>query len=154
MRIFGIVAALGVALALCASSAEAQTSSGGPQPSSPAGSTGTNYDANDPTFPVIGQPFAASGPYASYVLVKTIPALATRNNVETKNSSGLYACVVMRDDGTAAAGAAPNNASLIPLVASGGAVGTQGGYWGSTTFKGRIQVYCASSAAQFTAFVD
>lgn len=117
----------------------------------PGASTGTNYDANDGTLPVIGQPFPASGPYASYVLVKTIPAGA-RNNVEIKNSSGGN-IVIMRDDGTAASGAAPVNASLIPL-SPGAAAGQQGGAWSSVTFRGRLQIFAPVSSSQITAFVD
>lgn len=126
--------------------------SGGGSSSGSPGSTGVDYSANAPAIPAVGASFAASGPYASYVLIKTIPALSTRANVDVENTSGAQ-ILVIRDDGTAAAGSAPANASLIPLSTTGSA-GQQGGSWASTTFRGRLQIYAPASTAQVAAFVD
>ncbi|WP_447361696.1 hypothetical protein ACSC95_19130 [Burkholderia vietnamiensis] len=117
-----------------------------------AGSTGTDYSANKPTIPNVGAAFGASGPYANYVLVATVPALATRNNVDIENISGAQIAVV-RDDGTAASGAAPANASVFAL-GGGASAGSQGGAWSSQTFKGRLQIYAPSAAAVVSVMVD
>lgn len=111
-----------------------------------AGSTGTDYSANKPALPNVGANFGATGVYANYVLIATVPASSTRNEVEVLNASGDQIAVLL-DDGTAAAGAAPVNASLFPL-AGGSAAGAQGGSWSSTAFKGRLQVFAASVGAQ------
>ena len=63
------------------------------------------------------------------------------------------AIAVVRDDGTAAAAAAPTNASVFAL-AGGSIAGAQGGSWNSQTFKGRIQIYAPASTAQVAIFVD
>jgi hypothetical protein len=123
-------------------------SGGTPQPVTQGGTTGIDYSANKPAIPVIGAAFAASGPYASYVLITTVPALSTRNEIEVQNVSGAQIAVLL-DDGTAASSAAPVNASLFSL-GGGSASGAQGGAWSSTAFKGRVQVYALSS----TAFVE
>lgn len=118
----------------------------------PSGSTGLDYSANKPTLPNVGAAFAASGPYASYVLVATVPASPTRANVDIENTSGAQ-IVVIRDDGTAANGAARANASVFALGGGSGA-GSNGAAWASNTFKGRLQIYALSSAAQVAIFVD
>ncbi|MFM0163806.1 hypothetical protein PQR39_25765 [Paraburkholderia sediminicola] len=120
-----------------------------------AGSTGLDYSVNKPTLPNIGAaqfPSTAGNPYASYFLIATVPASPTRNNVDIQNTSGAQ-IVAMRDDGTAAGGAAPNNASLIP-IGGGQAAGAQGGNWASTTFKGRLQIYAPLASAFVTVAVD
>jgi hypothetical protein len=122
------------------------------QPISTAGTTGLDYSANKPTLPNVGANFAASGPYASYFLIATVPASATRNSVDIENTSGAQIAII-RDDGTAAAAAAPVNASVFAL-APGAGVGAQGGSWSSMTFKGRLQIYAASSAAQVAIMVE
>jgi hypothetical protein len=119
---------------------------------STAGTTGLDYSANKPTLPNVGANFAASGPYASYVLIATVPASATRNNVDIENTSGAQIAII-RDDGTAAGGAVPVNASVFALAGGSGA-GAQGGAWSSQTFKGRLQIYSASSAAQVAVMVE
>ena len=113
----------------------------------PSGTTGTNYSANTPTLPTVGSAFAASGPYASYVLIATVPASPT-GCVHVENDSGAQIALVL-DDGTAAGGAAPNNASVFAL-GGGSGIGAQGGSTGSEfcNFKGRVQVYAPSSTAQ------
>jgi hypothetical protein len=116
------------------------------------GSTGLDYSANKPTLPNIGANFAASGPYANYVLVATVPASPSRNSVDIENISGAQIAVV-RDDGTAAGGAAPANASVFAL-GGGSASGNQGGAWSSQTFKGRLQIYAPSSTAIVSVMVD
>lgn len=120
-------------------------------PVTQAGTTGLDYSANKPSIPNVGAAFAASGPYASYVLIATIPADA-RNNVDIENISGAQIAVV-RDDGTAAGGAAPANASVFAL-GGGSAAGAQGGAWSSQTFKGRLQIYAPSSTAIVSVMVD
>ncbi len=104
-----------------------------------AGSTGLDYSANQPTIPSVGANFGGTGPYANYVLVKTIPARGGRINVDVENDSGAQIAIV-RDDGTAAASSAPVNASVFSL-APGAAAGAQGGSYVSQTFKGRLQIY-------------
>ena len=121
-------------------------------PVTQAGTTGLDYSANKPTLPNIGANFAASGTYASYVLIATVPASPSRNNVDIENISGAQIAVV-RDDGTAASGAAPNNASVFAL-GGGSAAGAQGGAWSSQTFKGRLQIYAPSSTAIVSVMVD
>ena len=122
------------------------------QPVVQGGSVGTDYSANEPTLPNVGANFGSSGLYANYALIRAVPALSTRNNVDVENTSGAQ-IVVLRDDGTAASGAAPNNASIIAL-GGGSGVGSQGGSWTSQTFKGRLQIYAASSTAVVSIFVD
>ena len=116
------------------------------------GSIGADFSANKPTLPNVGSNFAASGPYASYVLVATAPASPTRASIDVENNSGAQ-IVVVRDDGTAATGSAPVNASVFAL-GGGATVGSQGGSWPSTTFKGRVQVYAPSSIAQVSVGVE
>jgi hypothetical protein len=115
-----------------------------------AGTTGLDYSTNKPTLPNVGANFAASGPYASYILITTVPASATRNSVDIENTSGAQIAII-RDDGTAAA--APVNASVFALGGGSGA-GAQGGAWSSQTFKGRLQIYSASSSAQVAVMVE
>jgi hypothetical protein len=79
------------------------------------------------------------------VLVATVAASTTRFNIDVENTSGAQIAIV-RDDGTAAGGAAPVNASVFAL-AGGSSVGAQGGAWSSQTFKGRLQIYAPSSGA-------
>lgn len=116
-----------------------------------AGTTGLDYSANKPALPNIGANFAASGPYASYVLIATVPA-SSRNNVDIENISGAQIAIV-RDDGTAASSTPPANASVF-AIGGGSAAGAQGGSWSSQTFKGRLQIYAPSSTAQVTVMVD
>lgn len=113
------------------------------------GSTGMDYSVNRPTIPAVGQPFTGA-PWDQYVLLVAVPANADRANVSISNASG-NAILVIRDDGAAVAGHAPVNASIIPLAA--GQVNGQGGYWSSTTFKGRVQVY-GPAGSFVSVFVD
>ena len=109
---------------------------------SSAGSAGRDYSAGAPAIPDVGAAFG-SGVYAGYVVVATRAANPARANIDVENATGA-AILVVRDDGTAAAGAAPANASVFPL-ASGPTPGTQGGAWSSTTFKGRLQIYAPAT---------
>lgn len=109
-----------------------------------AGSTGLDYSANMPTPPNVGANFAASGPYANYVLVDMLPATPTRVAWHFQNASG-FDCVLAFDDGTAASGAAPVNASMEPIDPSPRGAAHQGGGDGDSDFKGRIQVYCSGA---------
>lgn len=110
-----------------------------------------DYSANAPALPNVGANFAASGPYASYVLIATAPASSARHKIEVENLSGAQIAIV-RDDGTAANGSAPVSATVFAL--SGGVAGGQGGTWNSDTFKGRVQVYAPSSTAQVSVTGD
>ena len=113
------------------------------------GGTGRDYSAGAPAIPNIGAAFG-SGVYAGYVVVATRAANPARANIDVENATGA-AIVVVRDDGTAANGAAPANASIFPL-AGGPTPGSQGGAWSTTTFKGRLQIY-APAALTGGAFV-
>jgi len=112
--------------------------------SSTPGSTGHDYSANKPTLPNIGSNFAASGPYASYFLIATVPVTSNRVQVTVVNNAQTQ-IAVMRDDGTATNGNAPANASVFTLAS---------GQWASPYFKGRVQVFAASSGAQVACFTD
>lgn len=108
------------------------------------GGTGKDYSANQPTLPNIGSNFAASGPYASYILIATVPVSSSRVQVTVVNNAQTQ-IAIMRDDGTAAHAAAPVNASVFTLAS---------GQWASPYFKGRVQVFAASSGAQVACFTD
>lgn len=109
------------------------------------GTVGVDYSANKPSLPVVANTqWVSSGLYASWYLIKTVPANASRVNIEIQNTSGAQ-IAILRDDGTAANAAAPLNASVFSLSGGVGS-GSQGGGWSSTTFRGRLQVYAASSA--------
>ena len=151
--LFAGVLALASPLALAQIAGPGGGGSGGPGGSNftqtvvQGGSTGADFSVNKPTPPNVGSPFAASGPYASYVLIATVPA-STRAGVDVENNSGAQIVIVL-DDGTAASGAAPNNASVFAL-GGGGAPGSQGGSWISLVERGRVQVYAPSASAQVT----
>jgi len=118
----------------------------------PAGSNGKDNSASQPAIPNVGASFAASGPYSNYVLIATVPASAGRFNIDIENTSGSQ-IVIVRDDGTAASGATPVNASVFAL-GGGSALGAQGGSWSSQTFKGRVQVYAPLLSAQVAVMVE
>jgi hypothetical protein len=86
--------------------------------------------------------YGGTGPFAAYILVASVAASTTRANIDIENLSGAQ-IVVVRDDGTAAAGNAPINASWF-ILAGGSGAPSQGGAWSSTTFRGRIQIWAAS----------
>ncbi|MGA2491846.1 MAG: hypothetical protein ABSF67_02720 [Roseiarcus sp.] len=110
------------------------------------GSAGVDYSANKPTLPNVGANFGATGIYANYVLIAAVPANPSRNEIEVENTSGAQIVIIL-DDGTAASGAQPNNAT-IKAYAGGASAGAQGGSWSSQAFKGRAQVYAPSASAQ------
>jgi hypothetical protein len=111
-----------------------------------------DFSANKPTIPVVGQPFAASGPYASYVLLATVPASITRTAVEIQNqSTGIIA--IVRDDVSASVGSTPMDVSVFALGPAT-ATGAQGPSYYSQTCAGRYQIYAASSGAQVAIFSD
>ena len=120
--------------------------------SSSGGSKGMDYSANKPALPNVGANFGSTGPYANYVLITTVPATSIRYLVDIENDSG-YQIAIVRDDGTAATGSQPMNASVFSL-GPGSGVGAQGGSWTSTTFYGRLQIYAPSSSAQVSVMVD
>jgi hypothetical protein len=104
-----------------------------------------DVSANEPAIPVVGANFANAGPYANYVLIQTVATNTNRKNISVFNLSGAQ-ILIMRDDGTMALGSTPANASLIAL-SGGSSAGQQGGYWSSTTFKGRLQIYAPAANA-------
>ena len=111
-----------------------------------AGSKGVDISANQPILPNVGANFGASGPYLNYVLIAAVPANPARFSVDVENNSGAQIAILL-DDGTAASGSAPANASVFALSGGSGA-GSQGGSWVSQVEKGRLQVYAPSSSAQ------
>jgi len=111
-----------------------------------AGSAGRDYSANAPALPNVGANFGAGGPYAGYALIASVPANASRIGLDVENLSGAPIAIVL-DDGTAANGSAPANASVFAL-AGGAGVGAQGGSWVSQSEKGRVQVYAPAATAQ------
>ncbi len=111
-----------------------------------------DFSANKPTLPNVGADFGASGVYANYVLVKTIPANLNRHYIEICNTSGDQ-IVVVRDDETALSGEALNNASVFSL-AGGAAAGAQGSTYVSMSFKGRFQIYAPLASAFVTVMED
>lgn len=112
------------------------------------GSAGTDFSANAPTWPNIGSNFAASGPYASWFLLKTVAANPARQKITVDNMD-VVALLCLRDDGTAATGAAPVNATGFTLNGKATA-GPEGGHYESTTFRGRMQFF-GPSASQIVA---
>jgi hypothetical protein len=102
------------------------------------GSSGGNYSSCMVALPNVGANFGLSGPYASYYLTAVIPAGA-RKNGDIENNTGSQIAVI-RDDGTAASGSAPNGATVFTL-GGGLGIGSQGGSYSSQTFKGRLQIY-------------
>ena len=114
------------------------------------GTVGTDASLNKPGLPNVGANFATSGNiYANYLYLGVIAASTSRNEVEVVKTSGAQIVLIL-DDGTAASGAAPANASVFALGGGSGA-GSQGGAWQSSIFKGRVQIYAASSSAQVLA---
>jgi len=99
------------------------------------------------TLPAIGANFAASGPYASFLLLTTIPADEGRQLLRISNQSTAVVALVM-DDGTTAVGSVPaaTKATVESLSAAAVAGGPGGVY--QDRFQGRVQVYAALSTAQ------
>lgn len=113
----------------------------------------TDWSANKPTLPNIGTAFAASGPYASYVLLATVPFNNARKLIEIENNSGAQIAII-RDPGDAVSGALPATATIFAL-GGGSGTGSQGGSWASSTFRGRVQVYGpAAGTAQVAVMED
>jgi hypothetical protein len=110
-----------------------------------------NASTTSVTLPAIGQPFAASGPYASYVLLTTIPADEARQELFIQNLSTAQIALIL-DDSTTAVGSVPavGKATVMSLAAAGVAGGAGGLF--SDRFQGRVQVYALSAAAQVAAF--
>ena len=111
-----------------------------------SGYTGVDYSANKIALPNVGANFGASGPYTNYVLIGTIPAGAKVPRIQNLS---ICPVIVLQDNGTAAIGAQPVNASLWVLNPAP-APGMGGSGYSSPTDKGRDQVYtdptCASSS--------
>lgn len=89
--------------------------------------TGADYSVN-----------AATIPSSGFVLLQTVPVTCYRSSIEVQNQSA-GTIQIVRDDGNG------NNQSTV-LLAPGSAANTQGGSWGSQTFKGRVRIYGASGA--------
>ncbi len=147
MKLSGAAALL--LLGMCCANAQQVSSSSAYV--APTQGLGTDLSANRPTLPNVGANFGITGPYASWVLVATVPA-GTRRQVDIENNSG-GPIAVLRDDGTAAGGAAPVNASVFGID-PGPVIGGQGGRWVTTTFSGRLQIYAPASTAQVAVMVD
>ncbi len=113
-------------------------------PTAPIAGSGIDGSANSPAIPVVGGNLGATGLNANFVLLTTAPASPTRLSVDFNNLSG-GSVVLVRDDGTATAGTAPTNATLMAF-AGGSGTGAQGGSWSSQTFKGRVSVYGPAGA--------
>jgi len=117
------------------------------------GTTGLDFTANEPTWPVVGANFGSfGGPYDSWILLATIPAQPSRLQITIDNMSSAQ-ILCLRDDGTAGPGAALVNATgftLNPKVS----VGPEGGNYSSATFRGRIQIYGASSSQTVAVSTD
>lgn len=77
---------------------------------------GFDFSPNQPAVPNVGANFGASGPYANYVWLKTIPIDTARKNLEIHNNS-TSAIVVVLDDGRASAGQAPTGVSMFSVAA-------------------------------------
>lgn len=111
------------------------------------------YSANSPVIPAIGAAFAASGVYASYVLIATAPADEGRSYLDIENSSASLIAVVL-DDGVSAAGVVPSAAQVAVFsLNAASAAGGQGGSW-AANFQGRAQIYApaANPTAQVAIF--
>jgi hypothetical protein len=116
------------------------------------GTTGLDYSSNKPTLPNTYQNFSNSGPYSNYVFITSVSANTSRNNIDIENNSGSQ-IVIIRDDGTSANNTTLNNSSVFTL-AGGSGIGSQGGSWFSSTFKGRIQIYASSNTAQVAVMTE
>jgi hypothetical protein len=103
------------------------------------------------TLPPIGGNFAASGPYASYTLLSTVPADGAQMEISAENHSTAVALLIL-DDGTTPVGSVPaaGHATTISLSASGVAGGPGGTFTGK--FNGRVSVYGATSTSQIALF--
>jgi hypothetical protein len=114
------------------------------------GSPGMDSSANAPTWPVIGANFSsgAPAPFTSWVLLATVAANQSRAKITVDNQSDTP-ILCLRDDGTAASGAAPVNATGFTLNPKASA-GPEGGHYESPSFRGRMRVFGASSS-QFVA---
>jgi hypothetical protein len=103
------------------------------------------------TLPAIGANFAASGPYASYVLLGTVPADGARRLLSAQNLSTAVALLIL-DDGTTASGSVPPAGKATTVALSAAAVaGGPGGVF-ADKFQGRVQVYGALSTSQVAVY--
>jgi hypothetical protein len=80
---------------------------------------------NAPTLPNIGSNFGATGPFANYVLVGSIPKQKYFAQMDCENLSGAQV-LLLRHDGTATTGQQPKNVFLV-VLAPGASLGAQGG---------------------------
>jgi hypothetical protein len=116
------------------------------------GSIGTDFSINEPSWPLVGSSFTSGGLYSSWALLTTVPANQNRNKVIADNMSGAP-ILCLCDDGSASSGLAPVNATGFVLNPKVG-TGPEGGHYESTTFRGRLQFYGASSAQWVSARVE
>lgn len=114
------------------------------------GSLATDFSVNSPLWPNIGSNFdGSSSLFPSWFLLQTVPANHSRLKITVDNMDPNDAVLCLFDDGTAASGGAPINATgftLNPKVSAG----PEGGHYESTTNRSRLQVFGASSS-QFVA---
>ena len=111
-----------------------------------------DYSSNQPTLPNVGSNFGASGTYANYVLIITVPKDSSRGTIDVENTSGSQIVIVL-DDGKAAVGSPPTNATVFS-IAGGAGVGQQGGSWVSNFNQERVQIYAPSASAQVAVRVN
>lgn len=116
------------------------------------GSAGADFSANAPSWPVVGSNFSASGIYASWFLLKTVAANPSRLRITVDNMDAAP-ILVIRDDGTATSGNALVNATGFTLNPKTG-TGPEGGHYESPTFRGRLQIYGASSSQSVAISTD
>jgi hypothetical protein len=110
------------------------------------------YSNPSPTLPAIGANFAASGPYASYVLLTTISADAARMELTAENLSTSVAVMIF-DDGSTPVGTVPPAGTATTMALAAAAVaGAPGGTF-SEKFQGRVSVYGKLSTSQVAVFV-
>ena len=103
------------------------------------------------TLPAIGANFAASGPYASYVWLKTIPADAARMELAATNVRTSVALLIL-DDGTTAVGSVPIRGTATTSALSAAPVAGGAGGVFTEKFQGRVQCYGALSTSQVAIF--
>lgn len=108
------------------------------------GSTGTDASINKPTVPNVGSNFGGTGPYANWVYLGALAANPNRvKGVSVEDTTGVQIVYIV-DDGVAAPGSTPQNASIGSLAPGAGAA-QQGGSKDFPGELGRFQFYAAAA---------
>ena len=84
-----------------------------------------NSSTTNVTIPAIGANFAASGPYASYVLLGTVPADGARMELSAQNLSTSVALLIL-DDGSKPVGSVPAAGKATTMAMNEAAVAGAG----------------------------